>query len=867
MKRCLNAEEIITTTVCPSVRVNRNRMYKEIRENTELSHYRIGSKIGSGGMGEVYLAEDTKLDRKVAIKFLHQELSKDADKLGRFIQEAKAASALNHPNILTIHEIGEHGGANYIVTELIDGKTLREHLSHRGSLQLNQILKIGVQVSEALSAAHQARIVHRDIKPENIMIRGDGYAKVLDFGLAKLSEPTALAGDKLASEDATRVHVNTTPGMVMGTVSYMSPEQARGNPTDARTDIWSLGIVLYEMLAGKVPFAGDTANHTIVAILEKEPIHLENVPGELQRIVRKSLSKDVEMRYQSARDMQIDLTNLRRELDIQGELERSVIPDRQTAGSAALNATDRLTGSGESTASGQTATTQNITTSSSSLEYAVTQAKSHKTVSLIAGLSLIAAIGLGAYFAFFTGTASKQIHSIAVMPFVNDSGNAEGDYLSDGMTETLINSLSQISNLSVKARSSVFRYKGKDIDPKKVASELNVNAILTGRVVQRGEQLILSVELIDGLTENTIWGNKYERKASDLVALQSEVTRDVSGKLTAKLSSADTAKVTKVYTADPEAYQLYLKGRFNWNRRTNESLRQAAGFFKQAIEKDPNYALAYSGLADAYVLFSSYGVASSKDSMPQAKAAALQALALDESLAEPHTALGAYLCQYEWDRVGGEKEYRRAIELNPNHATTRQWFAGDLLAMTKRFDEAVAEYRRAEELDPLSPIIGTNLGDTFVYMHRYDDAIAQYNRVLSFDPNFAYAHRALGWVYGFKGMYPEAIAATRKSLVLSPESSGKAYLGLWLARSGERDEAIKLLDQLKQDSAKEYVESFAFALIYIGLGEKDEALTWLERGIVDRAPTVISYGVLPELDELRAEPRFKDMLKRLNLPE
>ena len=482
---------------------------------------------------------------------------------------------------------------------------------------------------------------------------------------------------------------------------------------------------------------------------------------------------------------------------------------------------------------------------------------------------LLTIIVLSAYFGYryFAGTNSKQINSIAVMPFVNDSGNPDGEYLSDGMTETLINSLSQIPNLSVKARSSVFRYKGKEIDPKKVASELGVQAILTGHVVQRGDQLTLSVELIDAPTENTIWGNKYERKASDLVALQSEVARDVSGKLKSKLSSADTAKVTKTYTANPEAYQLYLKGRFNWNRRTTESLKQAADFFKQAIEKDPNYALAYSGLAETYALFSAYSVGLPKDSMPQAKAAAQRALELDDSLAAPHATLGAYLIQYEWDRVGGEKEYRRAIEMDPNYATARQWFASDVLASTKRFDEALMELRRAEELDPLSPIIGTNLGDTLVYARRYDEAIAQYKRVLSIDPNFAYAHQELGWVYGIKGMYPEAIAETRKCFELNHDPQAQGYLGLWVARSGGHDEAMKLLDQFKQESKERYVPGHSFAVIYIGLKDKQEALNWLEKDVSDRSPTTVTYGISAEFDELRSEPRFRKLLKRLNLPE
>src|SRR5437667_10258260 len=463
-------------------------MNRELEANTTLSHYRIVSKIGAGGMGEVYLAQDTKLDRKVAIKFLHEEFSKDADKLNRFIQEAKAASALNHPNILTVHEIGEVDGKNYIATELIDGKTLRAHLSQTESLQLSQILKIGVQICEALSAAHHAGIIHRDIKPENIMIRSDGYAKVLDFGLAKLSEHRpAVATGSAGSEDATRLQINTSPGVVMGTVSYMSPEQARGKDTDTRTDLWSLGVVLYEMAAGKVPFSGETVNQTIVSIIEKEPVPLENVPGELQRIVRKSLTKDMDMRYQSARDLLIDLKTLQRQLDIQGELERSIIPNREQTGESGKESETRAytQKSVEETREGQSAkATQNVTTSSS-LEYAVTQAKSHKLVSTIVGLLLFGVISAAAYFAFFSKASSKQIESIAVMPFVNQRGNADSDYLSDGLAESLIYRLSQLSNLKVSPRSSVFRYKGKEIDAEKVGGELGVDAVMSGRIVQR----------------------------------------------------------------------------------------------------------------------------------------------------------------------------------------------------------------------------------------------------------------------------------------------------------------------------------------------------------------------------------------------
>jgi TolB-like protein/Tfp pilus assembly protein PilF len=462
--------------------------------------------------------------------------------------------------------------------------------------------------------------------------------------------------------------------------------------------------------------------------------------------------------------------------------------------------------------------------------------------------------------------AAAPIESIAVMPFVNESGNADIEYLSDGMTETLISSLSQLPNLNVKPRSSVFRYKGKATDAKTIGKELNVQAILNGRVVQRGQDLSLFAELIDVALDKVVWSQQYNRKQSDLVTLQSEIARDVSSKLKSKLSGADVAKVEKNYTANAQAYQLYLKGKFYWNKRTGESLKQAAELYRQAIDKDPNYALAYSGLAETYVLFSSYDVAPANDSMPQAKAAALRALAIDDSLAEAHTALGFYLSNYEWDRDGSEKEYRRAIELKPNYATAHHWLGADL-SNVKRFDDSLVELRRAEELDPLSPIIGTNLGDTLVFARRYDEAIAQYKRTLVSNPNFAYAHRALGWAYGSNGMYPEAIAETRTSIELNNGSSAKGYWGLWLAKSGKRDVAVKLLSELKQETTRGYVQSYTFALMYIGLGDKEKALNWLEKQMSGRSETANTYAVAPELDDLRSEPRFKEMLKRMNLPE
>ncbi|MGI9165589.1 MAG: hypothetical protein ACR2G5_04250, partial [Pyrinomonadaceae bacterium] len=425
-------------------------------------------------------------------------------------------------------------------------------------------------------------------------------------------------------------------------------------------------------------------------------------------------------------------------------------------------------------------------------------------VAIALGMSVAAALFVGGYF-YFTRKPHATIQSIAVMPFVNESGNADNEYLSDGMTETLIGSLSQLPNLNVKARSSVFRYKGKQTDPQTIGKELNVQAILNGRVVQRGDQITLSLELVDVSTENAIWSQQYIRKQSDLVTLQSEIARDVSSKLKSKLSGADVAKVEKTYTTNTEAYQLYLKGKFSWNKRTGEALKQAAEFYRQAIEKDPTYALAYSGLAETYVLFSSYDVAPATDSMPQAKAAALRALEIDDSLAEAHTAFGFYLSNYEWDRDGSEREYRRAIELKPNYATAHHWLGADL-GNVKRLDESLVEMKRAEELDPLSPIIATNLADMLVFARRYDEAIAQYKRILVRNPNFEYAHLALSRAYGSKGMYPEAIAEARTALELNIGSSTKGYLALWLARSGKRDEALKLLSELKQEATRDYVQ-------------------------------------------------------------
>ena len=842
--------------------------------NTTLSHYRIVSRLGAGGMGEVYLAQDTKLDRRVALKILPAELAANRDRMARFIREAKSAAALNHPNIATVHEIGEaevQGSSltakegsdsssdviHFIAMEYIDGVTLREKI-YKEHAELSKLLRVLQHVAEGLAKAHSAGIVHRDLKPDNIMITHDGHAKILDFGLAKLIEQQPLSGSD-SSEVATAVMPqHSTPGTVMGTAGYMSPEQAQGKTKeiDQRSDIFSFGCILFEAATGKKPFEGDSVVKSLhMVIYEPAPAIAElnpSVPSELQRVINRCLAKDPDERYQSIKEVVIELKGLRRELD--GALEASVTPNRS-----------ETNGTGHTT-SAQSSPTGSLQTRASSVEYVVTGLKQHKLPVIIAVVFfVVGAVSLFLYLRNRHTTAT--IESIAVLPFVNESGNPDVDYLSDGMTETLITSLSQVPNLNVKARSSVFRYKGKETDPKTAGKELNVQAILTGRVAQRGDQVTLNLELADVQTENIIWSEAYNRKQADLVSLQSDIARDVSSKLRTKLSGADAQRLAKNYTANSEAYQLYLKGRFYWNKRSSDSLKQAVAFYQQAIEKDPSYALAYSGLAETYVLFPPYSVASPEESYPKAKAAALRALELDDSLAEAHAALGLYLTTFERNRSEGEKEVRRAIELNPKYATAHHWLAIEILAPSKRFDESITEIKRAEELDPLSSVIVTEVGACLLLARRYDEAIAQFKKTATLDPGYYYVHVYLGWAFNAKGMYREAIEEYRKALEMNKDPTATAFLALSLAKSGQRDEARKLLDQLKSESSRRYVPAYCFAIAHLALEEKDEVFAWLEKDIAERSTWNLVYGVTPELDELRDDPRFKDMLRRLNLPE
>jgi serine/threonine-protein kinase len=811
-----------------------------------VGHYRIVEKIGSGGMGEVFLAEDVELGRLAALKFLTVEFAEDEEHLHRFLREAKAVSALNHPNIMTVYEIGEIGGSRYIAAEYIRGVNLRQHMNGE-PLDPGETLRIAVQIAAGLEAAHEAGIMHRDIKPDNVMIRDDGLVKVLDFGLAKHA-PQADANFLLSHR--------TEPGMALGTVAYMSPEQTQGKTLDGRTDLWSLGVVLSEMLTGNQPFGGESKADTIAMILTEEPPTLdESIPEQLRRIVAKCLVKKTDERYQSARELLHDLKTFKHDIESSAAIENWVDSLQNMATDAGV--IERSVSTGD----------QKLRITSTSA-YLISQISSHKRGFAVALLVLISTIiGLGYWFFSNRSINTKQIESIAVMPFVNESGNADVEYLSDGMTETLINSLSKLSNLNVKARSTVFRYKGKGTDAQTIGKELNVQAILNGRVVQRGDQLTLSLELVDAQTENIIWSEQYNRKQTDLITLQSEIARDVSQKLKTKLSGADEQKLAKNYTENPEAYKHYLQGRFYWNKRTAENISKAIEQFKAAADKDPNYALAFAGLADCYAISQEYLGTPASEALPQAKAYANRALEIDDSLGEAHATLGI-INQNSWNWAEAEKEYKRAIELNPNYATAHHWYAR-LLRLMGRSDEALAEIKRASELDPLSRVILNNLVQVYWERGEVDAAFEQCRKIIELDPDYPGAHLSLSYVYLKQGRTAEALAEAQKAVELSNRSNNGflASLGYIQAISGNRNEALAVIIELEEKYLRRQADGFDIALIHTGLGRKDQAFAWLEKAFQDRSSLLKDLKTEPEIESLRSDPRYKDLLRRMNLPE
>ena len=828
-------------------------MSQPLSPGTKLGRYEIRSKLSEGGMGEVYLAQDTKLNRKVALKILPAEVVSKQERMRRFAQEAKAASALNHPNIITIHEIDQADSIYFIATEFIDGRTLRECMRN-APMKLTEVLDIAPQIASALSAAHAVGIVHRDIKPENIMLRSDGIVKVLDFGLAKLTEQ--VSSELIDTEAPTRFAFNTEPGVVMGTALYMSPEQARGQQVDARTDIFSLGVLIYEMVAGRLPFEGSNTNEILASILSDKETPLlaryaREVPIELERIVAKALRKNRDQRYQTTKDLLLDLQSLKSEVEFERKLERST-PPKSASGYPVEPAE-----SGTTTESslGQTAS-QAVTTSATTINQ-------RRIVVAVAAL-LILAVGLGAYFYFSRGQGGV-ISSVAVMPFVNESGNSDVDYLSDGMTESLINSLSQLPGLSVKARSAVFRYRGKNIEPQQVGSELNVRAILNGRMVQRGDDLTLYLSLVDARDGNQLWGEQYNRKLTDLVTLQHEITRDVSQKLQARLAGADEQKLAKHYTTNPEAYQLYLKGHYFFDKRTTAGVKQSIEYYQQAIKEDPNYALAYAGLADAYT--PSDVMLPPRETITVAKAAATKALELDETLPEAHEAQARVLLFYDWDWSGSEHHFQRALQLNPMYAEAHHVYSHYLMNLG-RTEESLAESRKALEIDPLDVLLNIHLGWYYLYVRRSDEAIDQLRKTLNTDPTFQNGQIFLGQAYEQKGMYQESLSAFQKAMTL--EGNGTLtgpWLGHLYAVSGNRAEAIKTLNHLKELYNRDAVSPYDIAIVYAGLGEKDQAIEYLQKAYEKRSGGLLLLKVEPVFDDLRSDARFVDLERRIGLTQ
>ncbi len=805
-------------------------------------------------MGQVYLAYDSRLRRQVAIKLLPAEFTENKLRLSRFEREAYAASSLNHPNILTIHEIGEQDGHHFIATEYVEGESVRQRIT-RGHLELKETLAIVIQVADALAAAHEAGIVHRDIKPENIMVRRDGYVKVLDFGLAKLANETAA---DVEPEALTRTRVvKTDPGVVMGTASYMSPEQARGLNVDPRTDIWSLGTVLYEMVASRLPFEGATTTDVIATILHREPpsllLYRSAAPGELERIVEKALTKAREERYQLARELSADLKRLRQHLELEAELERSVTPDSESKQIIPATASHTVVAA---TAEAHVARTV------SSAEYVVGEIKRHKRAALLVSALVVLAIagGIGSYKYF--GSRSQGITSIAVLPFTNASGDTNSDYLSDGISESLIDKLSQLPGLKVIARSSAFKYKGKDIDPQEVANALGVEAILSGRVVQRGDQLQVRAELINARDKTQLWGEQYSRNMTDLQAVQEEIARAISEKLRVRLTGAEDQQLNK--RANPEAYQLYLNGVF-YQRKGGANIATALDYYDQAVALDPKFALAWAGISWANVILSVNGAIDPKEGIPKAKAAVKTALELDETLPEAHISQ-AYIMSSEWDWSGSEREFKRAFELNPNLADAHSRYAA-LLSRMGRHTEAITEVKRSQELDPLDLRQRVREGGVLYFARRYDEAIPKFDSLLKLLPEDQTSLVYRAYSYDGKGMYKEAAAEYQRLIKLDPSTSTSThcFYGYALAQLGKKSEAQVILAKLK--TTKDYVSPAELAILYAGLGDKEGAFASLEKAYAAHDLQMQFLKVDPHYDSLRSDPRFNELLRKVGLPQ
>jgi len=789
----------------------------------KFNYYKINSAIGAGGMGEIYLAFDTRLRRDVAIKILPVNLTQDASAVGRFMREAHAASALNHPNILTIYDIGEHNDIHFIATEFVEGQTLRQHIKN-SLLSLSETLDIAVQVASALVAAHDAGIVHRDIKPENIMIRSDGYVKVLDFGIAKLTESEP---PKINADAVTSIQAATAPGMILGTVFYMSPEQARGLEVDTRSDIFSLGVMIYEMVTGSLPFSGATMSDVIVAILQSEPKSLselvKNLPSELEWSVAKALCKNRDERYQTIKGLLGDLKRLRQRLEFETELRRVHNSNNTSAVSTQILLAEQAT----------QILPRNLLS------------PNRKT------------------------RTRKAIDSLAVLPLVNDSNDANTEYFSDGITECIINSLSKLPKLRVVPRSTVFRYKGQETDLQKIGDELGVRAIFAGRIVQLGDSIIVKTELVDVANEAQIWGEQYRREMTDIFTLVDDIAEDISEKLRLKLTGEEKKRLAKRYTENADAYRFYLKGRyFVTTKRTEEWIKKGIEYFQKAIDLDPNYALAYSGIAEAYgFLASSTGGWAPRKAYPKAKAAALKALELDDALGEAHCSLGFFRLLYDWNFAAAEREFEKAIKLSPNYPNAHDGY-GFYLKAVGRHAEAIEKCKAAQRLDLLSPFAHVSLGYAYYFARDYDRAIDECSKALEMDKYSTFAYRNLGLAYLQQGKSDSAIDALSKAVTFSSgELAFESYLGFAYAMAGRKTEAMEALTNLRDIAKQRYVSAYNFAMIHLGLGEIDNSIESLEKAFEERSGFLPFLKVEPILDPLREDLRFQNLLRRIGFPQ